>query len=194
MNKGRLEAFTDAIIAIVVTLLVLEIPRPHGYTFSALFVNWRSYIVYIVTFTQLMAVWYNHHNLLKHATNLTHAFYWANTFWLLVLSVAPFATSWLSEYPERWQPEMFYVIVWSLWSLAYTLMEDVLFQKNPQISLIDRYSRWIYYIMAFALVMARFVPLTGVLIVGMLTLWLLLSPIRYGYDPTKAKREPHDED
>lgn len=179
MNKGRFEAFNDAIIAIIVTLLVLEIKRPDSYTFTALAANWRSYGVYIVTFLQIMAVWYNHHNLLQYATHFNHRFYWANVFWLLMLSSAPFATSWLSDYPNQWQPETFYVGVWFLWSIAYTIAEVTLLHLNPRITLIDHYERWIYVVMGLTVLVTRFIPFAGIISVSFLTLWLILRPIKY---------------
>ncbi|MCG5037512.1 DUF1211 domain-containing protein [Lactiplantibacillus plantarum] len=63
MNKARLEAFTDAIIAIVLTLLVLDLPRPQTPSVRALFAKWQSIYVYIITFTLLISIWLNHHDL-----------------------------------------------------------------------------------------------------------------------------------
>ncbi|WP_099974707.1 TMEM175 family protein [Lactobacillus terrae] len=65
MNKNRIEAFTDAIIAVLITLLVLELPSPKGFTMEALFSNWRMVLVYVITFVGIVAIWLNHHNLFQ---------------------------------------------------------------------------------------------------------------------------------
>jgi len=179
MDKGRFEAYTDAIIAIVVTLLVLEIPRPEGYTFSALVANWRSYIVYIITFLQLMGVWYNHHNLLKYVKRVDHTAYWANAVWLLLLSMSPFAMSWVSTYPEHWQPEVFYAIVWMLWSLAYTNLENVLLRLNPEVKAKVWYKNRFNLLMGVTIFIAWITPILGIAVIGVLTIWLVVSPLVY---------------
>ncbi|MDN6577408.1 MAG: DUF1211 domain-containing protein, partial [Lactiplantibacillus plantarum] len=94
MNKARLEAFTDAIIAIVLTLLVLDLPRPQTPSVRALFAEWQSIYVYIITFTLLISIWLNHHDLFVQVKKIDRVVFWANSFWLLCQSFIPFMASW----------------------------------------------------------------------------------------------------
>ncbi|KRM71194.1 TMEM175 family protein [Lacticaseibacillus brantae] len=180
MNKGRFEAYTDAIIAIVVTLLVLEIPRPEGFTFAALLHDWRTYIVYLITFLQIMAIWYNHHNLLKYIKMLNHHAYWANAVWLLFLSTSPFAMAWVMAYPTHWQPIVFFAVLWLLWSVTYSWLEAVLLRANPSVSAKQPAKNLINLIMLALTILVAFVaPLWGIAVIGLLTLWLIVSPFEY---------------
>jgi len=180
MNKGRFEAYTDAIIAIVVTLLVLEIPRPEGYTFTALLSDWRSYIVYLITFLQIMAIWYNHHNLLKYVKTINHSAYWANAVWLLLLSTSPFAMAWLMAYPNHWQPIVLFAGLWAFWTLSYSWLEALLLRDNPNVRPKSKAKNlFSLFMLAITIVVALIVPVWGVAIIGLLTLWLILSPFEF---------------
>lgn len=111
MNKGRLEAFTDAIVAIIITILVLELPKPDSYTISALFEHWQAYIAYISSFTLLLGVWYNHHNLFKSIEVIDRRVFWVNGVWLLIQSFIPFVTSWIGDYPDHAQPLVTFIVI-----------------------------------------------------------------------------------
>lgn len=122
MNKARLEAFTDAIVAIVVTILVLELPKPETYTLEGLVSNWQSYIVYVGTFLVLVGVWYQHHNLFESAKNINRKVFWVNTLWLLIQSFIPYVTSWITEFPGKQTPVIVFLVLNMLWALSYRML------------------------------------------------------------------------
>ncbi|HFI0174841.1 TPA: TMEM175 family protein, partial [Streptococcus suis] len=109
MNKARLEAFTDAIVAIVVTILVLELPKIESFTFESLLSNWQPYLVYIGTFVVLVGVWYQHHNLFDYAENINRKVFWANALWLLIQSFIPYISAWMAEFPDSRTPMMVFL-------------------------------------------------------------------------------------
>lgn len=130
MNKSRLEAFTDAIVAIVVTILVLELPKPKSYTLSALLDNKQVYLVYIGTFVVLLGVWYQHHNLFEHAKNISRRVFWANALWLLIQSFLPYISSWMTEYPNKNIPVLVFLILNMFWALSYRVLYCSLKEVN----------------------------------------------------------------
>ncbi|RCW17812.1 hypothetical protein CAC02_00885 [Streptococcus gallolyticus] len=132
MDKGRLEVFTDAIVAIIITILVLELPKPYSYTISALFEHWQAYIAYISSFTLLLGVWYNHFNLFKSIEVIDRRVFWGNGVWLLIQSFIPFVTSWIGDYPDQVQPLVTFIVLSILWTMSYRLLYHFLNEINDQ--------------------------------------------------------------
>src|SRR5699024_4991172 len=106
MPKNRLEAFTDAVIAIIMTILVLELHEPNGDTWEALAALGYRFFIYIVSFIILAIYWNNHHHLFQVVHKINGRVLWANSFFVFALSLFPFATSWISEYINSLAPEM----------------------------------------------------------------------------------------
>lgn len=165
MNKERLVAFTDAIIAIVVTLLVLELPRPEGPTLGALMTEWRSLVIYIATFFLIMIVWYNHHILFTAAQKINRTTYWLNTIWLLLQSFIPFSASWLSAYPTSSIPGIVYVLVTFLWAVSFQLLGRNIEALNPDVVMPNRYAFPLLYLSYFLeAVLFIYIPIFGVIL------------------------------
>ena len=95
MPKNRLEAFTDAVIAIIMTILVLELHEPNGDTWEALAALGYRFFIYIVSFIILAIYWNNHHHLFQVVHKINGRVLWANSFFIFALSLFPFATSWI---------------------------------------------------------------------------------------------------
>lgn len=106
MPKGRLEAFTDAIIAIVMTVLVLNLHEPGSGDFSALLSEWQRLAIYVVSFLMLAIYWNNHHHLLQAAHTVNGKVLWANNIFILSLSIFPFVTSWMGDYYYDLAPQL----------------------------------------------------------------------------------------
>lgn len=105
MSKSRLEAFTDGVMAIIVTILVLEIPEPDGTTFSALWPLRYKLILYLLSFLTVTVYWNNHHHLFQITEMVSGAVLWANNLFLLTISVLPIATDWAGSHTEYSAPE-----------------------------------------------------------------------------------------
>ena len=97
MEKNRLEAFTDGVIAVIITIMVLELKPPHDSSWHALLANWPIMLSYILSFIYVGIYWNNHHHLFHLAEKVNGKVMWTNLFFLFWLSLFPFVTSWLNE-------------------------------------------------------------------------------------------------
>lgn len=119
MSKSRLEAFTDAVIAIVMTILVLELHEPTAGSFAALFEEWHRLVIYVVSFLMLAIYWNNHHHMFQAAKTINGKVLWANNLFILSLSVFPFVTSWMGDFFSDLAPQLSFGIA--------IMMADVMF-------------------------------------------------------------------
>src|SRR3954468_7713329 len=97
MSTGRMEAFSDGVIAILVTVMVLELPTPHGTTWAALHEALPVLLAYVLSFVYLGIYWNNHHHMLQATERVSGLMLWANLHLLFWLSLIPFTTAWLGE-------------------------------------------------------------------------------------------------
>ena len=97
MHKGRMEAFTDGVIAVIITIMVLELKLPHGATWRALLDDVPVFLSYVLSFAYVGIYWSNHHHMLQAVEHVNGKVLWANLFLLFWLSLFPFTTSWLNE-------------------------------------------------------------------------------------------------
>jgi uncharacterized membrane protein len=119
MGTGRLEAFSDGVIAIIITIMVLELKVPHGSDPALLIGIWPVLLSYALSFLMIAIYWVNHHNLLHQSKRATTAVLWCNMFWLFCLSLIPFATGYMGE--NRFAPfsTSLYAAVLLLTGIAY---------------------------------------------------------------------------
>jgi uncharacterized membrane protein len=131
VTSGRLEAFTDAVIAIVMTIMVLNLRSPAGHGFSDLKPLVPKLLVYALSFTFLAIYWNNHHHLMQVVQRIDGRVLWANTALLFSLSLTPAATSWLGEHPRDTAPVVVYGLVLLLSAIAYFLLTRALLALHP---------------------------------------------------------------
>jgi uncharacterized membrane protein len=131
MEKGRLEAFSDGVIAIIITIMVLEIKVPHD---AASLVALRPlvpvFLSYVLSFIFLGIYWNNHHHLLQAVRQVNGRILWANQHLLFWLSLIPFATGWMGENSFATWPVALYGIVLLLSAIAYTILTQTLIQHH----------------------------------------------------------------
>lgn len=132
MKTGRLEAFVDAVVAIIITVLMLELPRPKGYTFSAVLDLRLSYFAYLVSFLIMAVFWVNHHKIYQRIDQIDDMNLWINIAMLFVLSFAPYLTEWMETYPDKFLPAFFYWLFFLLIDLIFLLMIINLVRSNPK--------------------------------------------------------------
>lgn len=123
MGTGRLETFSDGVIAIIITIMVLQLKIPHGVSFTALQDTIPTFLAYTLSFTVLGIYWINHHNLIRATKHVNTAIMWANLHLLFWLSLIPFATSWIGLNYQRGAPTVVYAAVILLCAIAYTILE-----------------------------------------------------------------------
>ena len=123
MGKGRLEAFSDGVIAIIITIMVLEIRIPHGADLAALREVWPIAVSYLASFIFVGIYWNNHHHLLHAAQKVSASIMWANLHLLFWLSLIPVVTGWVGHNPEAALPTALYGVVFLLSAIAYVILQ-----------------------------------------------------------------------
>lgn len=138
MNKGRLEAFSDGVLAIIITIMVLEMKVPHGTDLDALRPLLPVFLSYILSFVYLGIYWNNHHHMLHVTAKVTGAILWANLHLLFWLSLIPFVTGWMGENSFAPVPTALYGVVLLLAALAYWNLQRVIISRQGPGSLLAR--------------------------------------------------------
>jgi TMEM175 potassium channel family protein len=124
MNKGRLEAFSDGVIAIIITVMVLELKVPLGEGFRALAAVVPVFLCYVLSFVYLGIYWNNHHHMLHAVDHVTGSILWANLHLLFWLSLIPFTTAWMGENHFAAAPAQLYGAVLFMSGVAYWLLQQ----------------------------------------------------------------------
>jgi len=122
MHKGRLEAFSDGVLAIIITIMVLELKAPHGADLSALSGTFHVFIVYVLSFVYVGIYWNNHHHMFQIVKHIDGSVLWANLHLLFWLSLFPFANAWMGEAQFAMWPVIGYGVVLLMAALAYTIL------------------------------------------------------------------------
>jgi uncharacterized membrane protein len=183
MSKSRLEAFTDGVIAIIITILILGIDIPDEASFAALWELRGPFLVYIVSFVTLAIYWVNHHHLLQIAHHISGAVIWCNIFLLLCLSLFPFTAAWVNTNLFAHAPELAFGAVMLLADLIWLLLARILVHENGKDSAVSealRGSRKSYLsigLIALGLIAGAFFPI-AILIACVLSLTPWLIPDR----------------
>jgi uncharacterized membrane protein len=132
VGKGRLEAFSDGVIAIIITIMVLEMKAPHGDSVDALLPLAPVFLSYVLSFVYVGIYWNNHHHMLHAAKTVSGPVLWANLHLLFWLSLMPFATAWLGENHFTAWPSAVYGIVLLMAAIAYrTLQQMIIAAEGP---------------------------------------------------------------
>jgi uncharacterized membrane protein len=122
MGKNRLEAFSDGVIAIIITIMVLELKVPHDPTFNALIPLWPVFMSYVLSFIYVGIYWNNHHHMLHAVKEVSGGVLWANLHLLFWLSLIPFVTAWMGENHFETGPTAAYGFVLFMCATAYSLL------------------------------------------------------------------------
>lgn len=123
MSKGRLEAFSDGVIAILITIMVLELKVPHGTDWHALQPLLPVFLAYVLSFVFLGIYWNNHHHMLQVTRRISGGVLWANNHLLFWLSLIPFTTAWMGENHLAPLPTALYGVNLFLAAIAYTTLQ-----------------------------------------------------------------------
>ena len=129
MEKNRLEAFSDGVFAIIITIMVLELKVPHGAGFDALEPLLPVFLTYALSFIYVGIYWNNHHHLLKAAGAISGGILWANLHLLFWLSFFPFVTGWMGENHFTAIPTVLYGVVLLLAAIAYYILQGLILKK-----------------------------------------------------------------
>ena len=184
MPKGRLEAFSDGVIAIVITIMVLEMKVPHDDTsLAGLRPLWPVFVSYVLSFVYVGIYWNNHHHMLHMTPRVTGAVLWANLHLLFWLSLVPFVTGWMGENHFARVPTALYGVVMLMAGVAYMILQRAILRALGPGSLLERAlgrdlkgkAAPVLYASAVALAFVR--PwIAGALYVLVALMWILPDP------------------
>ena len=180
MTKGRLEAFSDGVIAIIITIMVLELTVPHGVEIAALRPLIPKFMCYTLSFVFVGIYWNNHHHLLQAARHVNGTILWANMHLLFWLSLFPFATAWMGENHFAPWPVATYGLVLLLAGCAYYILSRLLIRHHGHDSPLalaigsDFKGRIsvVLYLLAIPLAFVRW-WIAGLLYVAVAVMWLI---------------------
>ncbi len=138
LTKGRLEAFTDGVVAIIITIMVLELKTPEGFDLKALLTLWPTFSMYLLSFIYVGIYWNNHHHMLHAAHRVTGGVLWANLHLLFWLSLVPFSTRWMGESHYASLPVAIYGLSLLMPSISYYILAQTLVRANGRDSALAR--------------------------------------------------------
>jgi uncharacterized membrane protein len=138
MSRGRLEAFSDGVIAIIITIMVLEFQVPHEATLEALRPLIPIFLSYVLSFVYIGIYWNNHHHLFHAVQHVNGRSLWANLHLLFWLSLVPFATAWLDESGFTLWPTALYGVILLMAGLSYFILSRVLLAQHSEDSALAR--------------------------------------------------------
>jgi uncharacterized membrane protein len=134
MTKGRLEAFTDGVIAIIITIMVLELKVPQGADLAALQASVPVFLAYVLSFVNVGIYWNNHHHMLHATDRIDGRVLWANLFLLFWLSLVPFVIRWMDEAGITALPTAAYGVVLAMSAIGYILLQTAIVACNGRSS------------------------------------------------------------
>jgi uncharacterized membrane protein len=180
MNKNRLEAFSDGVLAIIITIMVLEFKVPESTSYEAIMPLVHKFLSYILSFIYVGIYWNNHHHMMHTVKQVNGKILWANLHLLFWLSLIPFATAWIGEHHFAPFPMLFYGFVLLMNAIAYYILQTVILKNHGANSLLGKalgknqkgiVSPILYTI---GIAFAPFYPIvSGVLYIFVALMWLI---------------------
>lgn len=179
MNKNRLEAFSDGVLAIIITIMVLEFKVPDSVDYEAIRPLLHKFISYVLSFIYVGIYWNNHHHMMHTVKRVNGKILWANLHLLFWLSLIPFATAWIGEHHFAPFPMMFYGIILLMNGIAYSILQGIIVKHHGKDSLLskaignDRKGKAsvVLYVIA-VLISHKFTIAAGVIYILVAMMWL----------------------
>ena len=138
MNKTRLEAFSDGVLAIIITIMVLEFKVPEGHTYLDLIPLLPKFLGYVLSFIYVGIYWNNHHHMMHIVKQVNGAILWANLHLLFWLSLIPFTTAWIGDHNFAAFPMMFYGIILLMSAIAFFILQKVIIKSQGSNSILNQ--------------------------------------------------------
>jgi len=132
VSVSRLEAFSDGVIAIIITIMVLELKPPHDAAAIALLDLWPTFFSYTLSFLIVAIYWVNHRHVVRYATRVSPALLWTNMLVLFTISLIPFATAWLGDHLDSRAPNMVYGGVLIAGAISFLLFCEIVYRQNKE--------------------------------------------------------------
>ena len=184
MGKNRLEAFSDGVLAIIITSMVLELKVPHGDSLQALKPLLPVFLGYVLSFIYIAIYWNNHHHLMHTVEHISASILWANMHLLFWLSLVPFATAWMGENHFASLPTALYGFILLMAGFAYWLLQKAIIRSHGNESILAKaiggdikgYGSIVLY--AIAIPLAFYIALLAGAIYVLVAMWWLIPDRR----------------
>lgn len=180
MTKNRLEAFSDGVLAIIITIMVLEFKVPDDTTFESVVKLSHKFLSYILSFIYVGIYWNNHHHLLQTAKNVNGKILWANLHLLFWLSLITFTTAWIGEHHFASFPMMLYGIILLMNAIAFNILQRTIIQHHGKESVLYKAvgkdfkgkTSVVFYLLAVFL--TKYYPIiSGIIYILVALMWLI---------------------
>lgn len=132
MSKGRMEAFSDGVLAVAITIMVLKLNPPEGLTLEAVKKLLPTFLAYILSFIYVGMYWTNHHHLIHMTDSVTGKLLWKNLHWIFWMSLIPVATEWMGLNPNESLPALFYGIILFMCAISYHIVQSEVIRINGE--------------------------------------------------------------
>jgi uncharacterized membrane protein len=180
MNKTRLEAFSDGVLAIIITIMILEIKAPEDDSFESLLKLIPVFLSYVLSFVYVGIYWNNHHHMFQVVKKINGSILWGNLFLLFWLSLIPFATSWIGEHHFSTVPMSIYGFILLMCAFAYNILQNKIIRSEGNDSILNRAIEkdfkgkisTIAYLIAIPLAFVS-TWISGVLYIAVALLWIV---------------------
>ncbi len=181
MNKTRLEAFSDGVIAIIITIMVLEIKVPHGEHMADLLPLWPVFLSYLLSFVNVGTYWVNHHHMLHATRHVNGPILWTNMNLLFWLSLMPLTTGWMGENHFAATPMALYALDLCLCGLSYLLLQQQIIRAHGKDSVLSHAIgkdtkgkvSMAGYVLAVPLAMLGMTAVAGSIMIAIACMWLI---------------------
>ena len=179
MDKNRLEAFSDGVLAIIITIMILELRQPAGDSMKDFAELMPTLMAYFLSFMFIALYWVNHHQIFHDADTINVKILWCNIAWLFIMSFIPFATAWVGTYPTSWGPLSVYFADMSLACIAFHLMYYLIVCESCGKDKFRLGARSVvsFLVYTLAAVAGGFCPTVAFIAVAIVSFWWII-PIR----------------
>ncbi len=183
MGKNRLEAFSDGVLAIVITIMILELKQPIGDQWGDFAALWKTLATYLQSFFFIAIYWVNHHWLFNDAKQVNVRILWSNIAWLFVMSFIPFTTAWVGTYPSSRAPLCLYFGDMALTCITFHLLYYFIFKDNHPGQKFRPGIRSIVSLIFYcvAAVLGGFCPIAAFIIAAAVSLWWVIPEKKNKY-------------
>ena len=174
MEKNRLEAFSDGVLAIIITIMILELKQPVSDGMKDFLALYPTLLAYLISFLFIAIYWVNHHLIFQRASQVNVKILWCNIAWLFVLSFIPFATAWVGTYPTSFAPLAVYFADMWLASVAFHLLVWLITRENGEKLRLGPRSFISLVVYFAAAALGGFCPVAAFIAVAVVSCWWII--------------------
>ena len=180
MEKNRLEAFSDGVLAIIITIMILELKQPIGDGLNDLLALTPTLLAYLLSFAFIAIYWVNHHLTFQQAEGINVKILWCNIAWLFTMSFIPFFTAWVGTHPTSKAPISLYFLDMALASITFHLMYYFIIRANGEKQKFRLDARSIISLLVYssAAMFGGFAPIIAYIVVAAVSAWWIVPPKR----------------